>query len=211
MTAVTISRELGSNGARVAEGVAAELGFDLVDKNTLNRVFRQYGLGHFTSLYDSKPRLRDFFDTDARLTLDLYAQLLRAFAQAGNVVLLGRGGFAVLGELDDVVDVRVTAPLPTRIERVTARRKGRTTAEAEARIAKEDRVRERFVKVFFGRSWNDPAGFDLVVDTETLSVDDAVAQVVEAVGQLPSDAGQSAAQEIDPVLARAVAQVLGRA
>lgn len=211
MVAVTISRELGSNGGSVAEGVAAALGYDLVDKGLLNRVFRQYGLGHFTTLYDRKPGLRDFFDSDAKLTLELYEQLLQAFAQAGNVVLLGRGGFAILGGLDDVVDVRVNAPLATRIERVAARGKGRTAAEAEARIAEEDLVRARFVKLFFGRSWDDPAGFDLVIDTAAHSVDEAVAQVVEAVKAVPQDARQGGTQTIDPALAQAVAQALGRA
>ncbi|QLQ15952.1 MAG: cytidylate kinase-like family protein [Micropruina sp.] len=211
MATVTISRELGSYGARVAEGVAAALGWTLVDKGRLDRVFRQYGLSLFSDLYDKKPTIWDFFNADAKTTLEMYHKVVQAFAKAGNVVLLGRGGFAVLGHRDDTVDVRVNAPLETRIERVVARRKGRTPEDAAARIAAQDEVRERFVKQFYGRTWNDPENFDLVIDTGTTSVEDAVAQVVAAVKAIPADAHETQELPVDPVLAKTIDEVLGRA
>lgn len=211
MAIVTISRELGSYGARVAEGVAEALGWKLVDKGRLDRVFRQYGVSLFSEIYDKKPTIWDFFNADAKTTLDMYHKVVQAFAKAGDVVLLGRGGFAVLGHRDDTVAVRVNAPLEARIQRVMARKKGRTAEEAAERIAREDEVRERFVKQFYGQTWNDPDNFDLVIDTGQTSVEDAVAQIVAAVRAIPADAHETQDLPVDPVLATTIEEVLGRA
>ena len=52
MAVITISRQAGSRGARIARGLAKELGWEFADKNTINRVIRQYGQVRLNENYD---------------------------------------------------------------------------------------------------------------------------------------------------------------
>ncbi|MHC4510183.1 MAG: cytidylate kinase family protein [Planctomycetota bacterium] len=55
---LTISRELGSKGSRIGKMVADALGYLLVDKGSIEMVFREYSLQtYFQELYDSEPNL----------------------------------------------------------------------------------------------------------------------------------------------------------
>ena len=57
MTTITISREFGSEGVKIAQQVAKTLDYSLVDKRILEGVFRRYGLTKFGDLYSSAPSL----------------------------------------------------------------------------------------------------------------------------------------------------------
>ena len=61
MAVITISRELGSGGAEIGQQVAKSLGYDYVDKRTIDGIFRQYGLTKFDDLYNSAPGILDLF------------------------------------------------------------------------------------------------------------------------------------------------------
>ena len=70
MTAITISRQLGSHGGRVARRLAKELGWELVDKSTINEVISQYGLIRLNDIYgDQPPRLRELFNQNTMWTI----------------------------------------------------------------------------------------------------------------------------------------------
>jgi cytidylate kinase len=45
-------------------------------------------------------------------------KVIEAFAHHGNVVLLGRVGFEVLGKYADVLHVRLQAPFSVRVKRI---------------------------------------------------------------------------------------------
>ena len=126
---------------------------------------------------------------------------------------LGRGGFAILGHLADVLDVRIVAPAEVRAQRVMARENLATLPEAQARVAEDDHMRQRFVQLFYDRPWDDPTAFDLRIDTGSVSYDAAAQQIVDAARaleqkQFGGDAVTTAGLEVDPVLADAVAKVL---
>lgn len=211
MAAITISRELGSRGGRVARDLAEALGWEYADKSTVNRVIRQYGLIRLDEFYDSPPRLRELFDHDSQLTIEMMNETIAAFAARGNVVILGRGGFVVLAGMADVLNVRLVAPEATRIARV-AKRDGLSEEDAEAKVAADDRLRKRFVHRYYGADWDDPAAYDLVIDTEQMDVAQITSQIVDAFRALPApaaDARLSARLEINPVLAKTVAEVMG--
>lgn len=213
MAVVTISRERGSGGAEIGQQVAESLGYDYVDKNTIDGVFRQYGMTKFDDLYDSAPGLLDLFSHDNLLTIAMLNEMMEAIAQRGKAVIVGRGGFAVLGSYADVLDVRIEAPVSIRVERIMARENLANVDEAAARVAEDDTMRRKFVQMFYNKSWDDKANFDLVLDTSDLSYDAAVTQIVDAVNALerkPLGPGAmtTASITVDPVLVDAVARVM---
>lgn len=211
MAVITISRQLGSHGARIARTLAKDLGYALVDKGTINRVIRQYGITRLDRIYDHKPKIWELFNEDSALTIQMMNETIAAFAAQGDVVILGRGGFRVLRGLSDVLNVFVTAPDAVRAKRI-GKRDEIGVGEAAEIIRSDDELRSRFVSLFYGADWADESAFDLVVDTGELSDADAVARIAAEAAALPSYAeGPSAAGlEVDVVLRETVEQELAR-
>jgi cytidylate kinase len=215
VSVITISREYGSVEDDFGERVAHELGYHCVCKEFIADVLAQYGLIEFEREYESKPgfwnslsALRGERRSDVVAMLN---QVLQAVAKHGNVVIQGRSGFAALRGLADVLHVRLQAPLETRIERVAGQQ--RLTLDEATRIVKEgDGVRTGFVEGFYGVPWNSIQAFDLVINTQKVAPETAVAWVAEAARALAlrPTSGQLCASDlaVDDVLAREVARQL---
>ena len=180
MSVITISRELGSGGSEIAREVAVSLGYALVDKQTTDAIFRQYGLTRFDELYSSVPSLLDLLNADNLLLVAMANEIIEAVAQRGNVVILGRAGFAVLAGCADALHVRVQAPFSERVQRVMDREGLADFDAAVERVKEDDEVHGKYVHRFYNKQWDDPSNFNLVLDTGSLSVEEAVKQIVEA-------------------------------
>ena len=213
MAVITISRELGSGGLDIAQQVAKTLGYEFVDKRTADGIFRQYGLTKFDDLYSSAPNFLDLINADNLLLVSMSNEILEAVAKRGNVVILGRAGFAVLGDYADVLHVRIQAPVSERVQRVMVREGLTDLQAAEERVSEDDSMHRKYVQRFYNKEWDEPSNFDLVLDTGSLSSDMAVQRIVEAAKALGQkapgkDAVTTAKIEVDPVLADAVAKVM---
>ncbi len=213
MAVITISREYGSGGSDIALQVAKSLGYEFVDKNATDGVFRQYGLTKFDDLYSSAPNIFDLLNADNLLLISMANEILEAVAQRGNVVILGRAGFAVLGSYADVLSVRIQAPFSDRVQRVMAQQGLADLEAAMEQVKEDDEVHRKYVGRFYNKEWDEASNFDLVIDTGSVSSEMAVSQIVEAVRALEqkalgADAVTTASIEVDPVLADAVTKVL---
>jgi len=213
MAVITISREVGSGGTDIARQVAKTLGYEFVDKRTTDGIFRQYGLTKFDDLYSSVPSWLDLINADNLLLVSMANEILEAVDTRGNVVILGRAGFAVLGGYADVLDVRIQAPFSERVQRVMAREGLADFDAAVQRVKEDDEVHRKYVQRFYNKQWDEPSNFDLILDTSSLSNDLAVKKIVEAARALDQkapgrDAATTAKIEVDSVLADAVAKVI---
>src|SRR5271166_5899190 len=105
MSIITISRETGSQGRYIAEMAAQTLGYHLVDKNTIGRVFSAYNEAEFGTV-GYVPDLWTHFDAqvgeERELMVDALNRVILALAHFGNMVILGRSSFAVLVGFSDV-------------------------------------------------------------------------------------------------------------
>ena len=213
MAVITISRELGSGGLEIGQQVAKSLGYEFADKHTADGILRQYGLTKFNVLYDSAPGILDLIKADNLLIISMLNEILEALAKRGNSVILGRAGFAVLGDYADVLNVRIQAPFSGRVQRVMVREGLTDLQAAEERVREDDNVHRTYVQRFYNKHWDEPSNFDLVLDMGSLSSDVAVQQIVEAARALDQkvpekDAVTTATIEVDPVLADAGVKVL---
>jgi len=213
MAVITISNELGSGGLDIGQRVAQSLGYAFVDKHTSDRVFRQYGLTKFSQVYNTAPSILDLLNSDNLLIVSMLNEILEALAQHGNIVILGRAGFAILGKYADVLSVHIKAALPDRVQRVMAREGLTDAAAVEEQVRDDDNMHRKFVQRFYNRQWDDPAGFGLMLNTSALAADTVVKQIVDAARALEQqplgkDAITTASIAVDPVLADAVAEVL---
>ncbi|HOC20118.1 MAG: cytidylate kinase-like family protein [Chloroflexi bacterium] len=110
---------------------------------------------------------------------DLVRQVILECAQAGNVIIVGRGGQAILRDMSGVLRVKIVGSEEIRARRLM-QRLGIDAKEAERQIRRSDRERARYLKHFHGLDWEDPRLYDLVLNTDRLTVDAAVQLIIEA-------------------------------
>jgi cytidylate kinase len=166
VSVITVFRQVGDGGHYIAETLAHALGCHFFDDYLIIRSGLEGG--------ELNSRLRSF-------TL--------AAARQGNVVMLGRGCFALLQGLSDVLNVRLMAPLPLRIGRVMQAHQ-MTHDEAAAFVAEKDAIVADVASNSYGLSPDDLTLFDLVINTGKVPLDLAVHILAEAVGVLKGSSSE---------------------
>jgi Cytidylate kinase-like family len=173
---LTIGREYGSGGGPVAELVAKQIGWQLLDEALLQKVAekasvhpevvsrfdecldswmhrltkRTFGRGAFEGV--GPVALADMFDADAMAGLS--RRLIEEAAEIGNCVIVGRGAQCILQHRSDAFHVFVYAPLEERIRRVREIF-GEQYATAD-NVEAMDRKRNAYIQHHFGANWRDP-------------------------------------------------------
>lgn len=107
------------------------------------------------------------------------AETMLQVAQAGHVVLIGRGSTVVTARLQNVFHVRLVASLAVRIGRVQSRH-GLSLEEATRLVEKEDRGRRRYAQANYHARLENELLYHLVVNTGQLPIADAAAVIAEA-------------------------------
>ena len=189
MAVITVTRQYGSGGSKVAGLVAAQLGWTLIDNEFVEEVARSAGLPVATvvALEERAPSLKERLvsalataspevfvptsaPTDEEKTEERIVRhterVIAAAAQDGRVVLVGRGAQAVLaGATPELgLHVYVIAPREERI-RTIMRRLSLNATEAARLTDETDANRDRYVERWYGRRRQDPANYHLVVNT----------------------------------------------
>jgi len=216
MAVITISREIYSEGNYLGEKVAEVLNYHFVDKNTIEKVFAEHSIVQFKEVHTYEPGFWVRFDDMRTTTINFLKQVILALAHHGNVVIVGRGAFAVLGGFADVLNVRIQAPFSLRLQRLMENEKITGRNRAEVLLKERDRLRDVFVKSFYEIRWEDAAAasaFDLVIDTGKIPLDLAVKWLAESLKALQARnvGGQPTTHtiEVDPTLVSTVSEVLG--
>ena len=203
MRVITISRTYGSGGGEVAARLAQRLGWRLLDHQFIAHLERHLGLskqeaeardehaegiiahvlsglrlGYPGVVSDVPPSPVDL----DRASRQMLRQLIQTAADEGQVVIVGRGGFALLAERRDVLRVEVVAPLKERIAYVM-RREGLDERAAIARIRQKDQRRRRYVEALYHLRPGEPEQYDLTINTAILTLDHAVTLIALALEQ----------------------------
>lgn len=201
MAVITISRQAGSNGTLIGQQIAEKLGYLYVDKTHIGKIMKEYGFSTFGQAYDSIPTFWEKVDKWRATTFDFLKEVEIAFAARDNVVMAGRGGYALLKDFDDVMNVRIKAPFEYRVEQV-AKRKGMSIEAAREYTAEKDSVRRHFVESDIHFSYTDSTMFDIILDTSLISSQDCVDMLVKAVKTMENRKTEKSVTliEINPVL-----------
>lgn len=185
---VAISRLPGALGSDLGRHVAEALGAPLFDNEIVEAIARDAGIqGRLVAELDEHVRsgierfVQDSFRR-RRFTESDYAQHLvktiSTLASGGKAVLVGRGSPHILSA-DEALRVLVVAPEAVRRERF-AKSHGVAPERSAERLREEDALRVEFVRHHFGVRLEDPRLYDLVINTEHLSLEGATRVVLEA-------------------------------
>lgn len=189
---VTVSREPGSGGRIVAQNLAAKLGFEVFHQEVLHEMAKRAEVSEqLLATLDERGLsiLEDWISSlvyDRHLWPDQYLQhlmnVIGTIGKHGRAVVVGRGANFVLPP-EQRFRVRITAPQNLRIENVV-RDFNLTPDEAKRRVIKTESNRKAFIRKYFNSDIADPTNYDLVMNTETLTVDNAVDVIGAALGCL---------------------------
>ncbi|HKU67887.1 MAG TPA: cytidylate kinase-like family protein [Candidatus Baltobacteraceae bacterium] len=107
-------------------------------------------------------------------------EAVREYASRGDAVIIGRGANAILGRRPGVLRVYMHAPRDWRIHHIMeGHRVDEKTAAAEAE--RIDRARTEYMRAHYGLTWNDPANYDVCIDTSSFDRESCAAIIVRAV------------------------------
>lgn len=195
--AVTISRLAGSGAWLVADKLAAFLEqhapaegcrWTVFDKELVEKVLEDHNLPRKLAQFMPEDRgsaIQDMMQeilglhppswTLAHQTTETILKL----GELGQVILIGRGANLITAKLPHVLHVRLLGSLERRIARVQEQLKLDRKAAAEF-IEKVDRGRQRYLKEHFRATVDDPLGYDLTVNTDRISCEDAALLIGQA-------------------------------
>ncbi len=182
---ITISRQPGSGGNIVAERVAEILGYDLFHQKVIHEMAQSSKVSRqLLETLDEKGLniLEDWIASlvdEQHLWPDQYLQhlmkVIGTIGKHGAAVIVGRGANFILPPAQRF-SVRIVAPQPVRIDNV-ARTFGVTPKEAKRRIIRTESDRKAFIRKYFYADIGDPLNYDLVLNTGSLSTDQAAEAV----------------------------------
>ena len=182
MAVITVSRQLGSLGGDIANAVGQRLDYRVAWRGLINQAARQARTPEMAlemldelGLLGIRPSL-----SAEKAYLVAVRELIEELARDDNVLIVGRGGQAVLHGWANTLHIRIIAPLDVRVERLVGRN-GISAEAALAQIRASDRRRKRFVARAYHVDWADPAYYDLVINTASLDIAMSAALICHAV------------------------------
>lgn len=203
MAVVTITRQYGAGGSRVAELAAQALDWTVIDNEFIEAVARRAGLPaeEVAARQERAPSLlsrlaralataspevfvpaaADAEEPAEERIVRLTERVITDAAQEGRAVLVGRAAQFVLGSAwpEWALHAYVVAPRDVRLRTVAARL-GVDEAEAARITDRTDADRDRYVQRWYGRQRQDPANYHLVLNTAWLGYDGAAETIVQA-------------------------------
>lgn len=116
-------------------------------------------------------------DRDEVMVVRMTERLVAELGEQGHAVLVGRAAPAVLGQECDAVHVKLVAPVAFRLE-LACLRLSLDPKEARDVLKRTDKNRARYHREYYDRDWDDPANYDMVLNTGRLGFDGASAAIV---------------------------------
>lgn len=185
---ITLSREPGSGGSLVAKAVAERLGLDLFHHEIINamaqnadtttRVIRtldEKGLSMIEDWVAAAISERHLWPDEVSRVL---MKVIGTIGQHGKAIIVGRGANFVLPP-ENRFRVRIIAPLERRVNCV-AETYGISKEDAKRRVMRTESDRRAFVRKYFHSDIADPANYDMILNTGTLSIESAASAICSA-------------------------------
>lgn len=182
MPLIAMTREMGSLGKDVAAEVSRRLDRQVVHHEIIDNLASKMRLrkSHVVRFLEGRSGIWERMTTD-KTSLSIYTAD-ETFALAENdrvAVIRGWGATHLLRPVPHVLTVRVCAPFGLRVKRMMERLNtaDRDFVENEIRLSEE--AHAAITRRHFGVNWQDSELYDLVLNTERLTVEECADEVME--------------------------------
>ena len=193
---ITIGRRFGSGGREIAKKLSEKLGVSYYDKELITAAAKQSGLcDSFMENFEETPTAsllyslvlnaqNGGFYMGKPIELVAYeAQInaVRAAAEKGSCVIVGRCADYILREDYDVVSIFITASPDYRAKRVSER-EGISIKEATAKLNRMDKARASYHNYHAETKWGASDSYELCINSEKLTADEAAELIIKYIG-----------------------------
>jgi len=197
MTVIAMTQEMGSLAKDVADQLASDLGLATMRHEVVDHVSSRMRVptSLINRLREGKAGAIERLRADKASLAVYMAEEVLEVASRGNVVLRGWGATCLLRRVRHVVSVRITRPLAQRVAWLQERLGTDDAAFAEEEIRRSDRAHAARMQAQFGVTWGDPLLYDLVLNTDRVSVESCAAQIA-ALSRRPEFAETEASRAV---------------
>lgn len=196
--AVTIARTCGSGGTPIAKLLCEEYGISLYDKKLLALAAQRSGINealfHQADESNSKsllykiskkiyageiisPHSDDYTREDNLFSCQ--AQTLKELAENESIICVGRAGDYVLKDCPNLLRIFLYAPFEVCVQN-EMKRLDITEKEAQKHISQTNKNRREYYRFHTGRDWENPAHYDICLDTSAFRAYTECANIIKA-------------------------------
>jgi cytidylate kinase len=171
---------MGSLAQDIAEQLARELNLTTLQHEVAEHVASRMHVSKslISRMRSGKSGAIERFRTDRDAIAVYTAEDVLETAARGNVVLRGWGATCLLRPVPHVPCIRILRPFEKRVQWLMKELDTDDVEAAEAEIRRSDHANATRMHEQFGVNWGDPVLFDLVLNTDRLTVDTCVQQIV---------------------------------
>lgn len=179
MPVIAMTQEMGSLAKDVALELAATMNLAVMRHEVVDHVADKMHVSTslIKRLREGKAGLIERATTDAERVAIYSAEEVYELANRGNVVLRGWGATCLLRSVPHVVTVRITRSFNKRVEWLMNHLETDDRDFAESEIRRSDHAHAARMHQQFGITWGDPVLYDMVLNTDRLSVHSCVEQI----------------------------------
>ena len=166
MAVIAISRQVAALGDEICTSLAKELGYDFINRKMIEKRIIELGFSaEKLKRYDErKPGFFASLVKDRDEYLDYLQTAILEAAVKDNCILIGRGSFAILEKIPNVLSVRFVAADNIRCERLMNEFNW-NEKQAFQRINESDQNRAGFHNSFFNIDNTNAANYHMVLNT----------------------------------------------
>ena len=184
MPLVAITREMGSLGKDVAQGLSEALGIPLVYHEVIDQLADRMRVrkSHVIRLLDGKAGLLERLTAD-KTSLSIFSadEVVGLALKQGGAVIRGWGATHLLRGIPHAVCVRVCAPFEVRKERMLERVGSSDERKITEEIQQNDEAHTAIMRRNFSVNWTESEHYDVVLNTQRVSIDGCVDEVLKLV------------------------------
>ena len=200
MAVITISKEFGTEGERVASLVAEKLGYEYIGKNLVADIAKELNISESeaaTFRKTSQSRILRFVDRytcsivqkvvdrehgclDDKNYYEVTKKLVENLYEAGNVIILGWGSQCLLKEKPNTLHVRLIKDNDLKTKELMEA-ENLSSKAAKDFIDREEGDLKAYIKQYFNEDWKAAHLYDIIIDMGKTSVEKAVDMICDNV------------------------------
>lgn len=178
---ITIARQHGSQGKKIGELVAKQLGIPYYYKELTALAAKESGIDRAyikkVNSNDGEELAHELYLTisPAKYAIEAQDAVLKEIAKRGSCVIVGRAADYVLRNNKQLLRIFIYAPKSYRVKNVMSMYNDDEKSAAR-NIDRADKNRSEYYSLISGQKWGDPANYDLCIDASLGK--ETVAQVI---------------------------------
>lgn len=182
MSVITISRGSYSRGIEIAEMISERLGYQCLARDVLIKASEEFNIPEvkLNKALEDPPSFFERFNQKKKKYISYIQMALINHLKTDNIVYHGLAGHFFVKDLPNVLKVRIIADPEYRIKHVMERDQV-SRVDAIDFLKKIDGLRKRWGKFLYGIDVEDPSLYDIVINTEKLSLELTVEIICEMV------------------------------